>query len=132
MTTMERIGLGVGIFIAAARLPAVFWPEAYVRGVRSLVLDRPLVVRAIGGLLLALAATVVVLVAQTLTTFQAVMLVLAVLFVAGGIAMLLFTDGYRAFSERLLAGMPLVGVRLGGVLGVAVGAGLVFLSLSVR
>jgi len=132
MTTLQRIGLAVGILIALGRFPAIIWPEAYVRGMRSAVLGRPRVVRALGALLLALAGTIVALVAATLTLFQGVMLVVAVLLVAGSVAMLAFTEGYRALAERMLAALPDVAVRLGGVLGVALGVWIVVLALSVR
>jgi len=132
MTTMEKLGLGIGLLIALVRLPAVFWPTAYVRTVRSVVLEQPFVVRALGALLLLFAATIVVLVAQTLTLFQALMLVIAVLFVAGGMAMLAFTEGYRAFAERIAGALPDVAVRLAGVVGVALGIWIVVLSLSTR
>lgn len=132
MTTMEKIGLGIGILIALVRFPAIVWPEAYVRGMRSMVLEKPLVVRALGAVLLLFAATIVTLVAQTLTLFQTVMLVVAILFVGGGVAMLVFTDGYRAFGDRLVGALPDLAVRLGGVVGVALGIWIVVLSLSVR
>ena len=132
MTTMEKIGLGLGIFIALLRFPAIIWPDAYVRVVRTAILERPFVVRALGALLLLVAGVLVALVAQTLTLFQAVMLVVAVLAVAGGMAMLVFTDGYRMLAERVIGAMPGVGVRLGGVIGVALGIWIIVLSLSVR
>jgi hypothetical protein len=132
MTTMEKLGLAIGILIALLRLPAIFWPAAYVRAVRSMILERPLVVRALGALLLLFAGTIVILVAQTLTLFQAVMLVVAVLFVAGGTVMLAFTDGYRALTERIVAALPDVAVRIGGVVGVALGLWIVALSFSLR
>lgn len=132
MTTMEKIGLGIGLFIALARFPAIVWPDAYVRGMRSMILEKPLVVRALGAVLLLFAGTIVALVVQTLTLFQAVMLVVAILFVGGGTAMLVFTDGYRAFAERLVGALPGLAVRLGGVVGVALGVWIVVLSLSVR
>jgi hypothetical protein len=132
MTTMEKIGLGIGTLIVLLRLPAIVWPEAYVRGIRSMILEKPLVVRTLGALLLLVAATIVALVAETLTLFQAVMLVVAVLLFGGGMAMLMFTDGYRAFSERVIGALPDAGVRLGGVVGVALGIWIVVLSLSVR
>lgn len=132
MTLMERLGLGIGLAIVLLRLPAIFWPAGYVRAVRATVIDKPLVTRAVGALLLGCAVTIVALVAQTLTLFQAVMLIVAVLFVAGGFAMLAFTDGYRAFAERVLAALPHVGVRVAGALGVALGLWIVVLSLSVR
>jgi len=129
---MEKIGLGLGIFIALLRFPAIIWPDAYVRVVRSAILERPFVVRALGALLLLVAGVLVALVAQTLTVFQAVMLVVAVLAVAGGMAMLVFTDGYRMLAERVIGAMPGAGVRLGGVIGVALGIWIIVLSLSVR
>jgi len=132
MTTMEKIGLGLGAWIILMRFPAIVWPDAYVRIVRSAILERPLVVRVLGALLLLVAGVVVTLVAQTLTLFQAVMLIVAVLAVGGGMAMLLFTDGYRALAERMVGAMPGFGVRLSGVLGVALGIWIVVLSLSVR
>ena len=132
MTMMEKIGLGLGIFIALLRFPAIIWPDAYVRVVRSAILERPFVVRALGALLLLVAGVLVALVAQTLTVFQAVMLVVAVLAVAGGMAMLVFTDGYRMLAERVIGAMPGAGVRLGGVIGVALGIWIIVLSLSVR
>ena len=97
-----------------------------------MVLAKPMVIRALGALLLLFAVTIVGLVAQTLTLFQAVMLIVAVLFVVGGMAMVAFTETYRAFTERIVAAMPEIGVRLAGVLGVALGIWIVVLSLSVR
>lgn len=132
MTTMQKIGLGIGILIALGRLPAIFWPDGYIRGIRSGILERPLIVRALGVLLLGFAVAIVSLVAQTLTLFQTVMLVIALLFVAGGMAMLVFTDGYRAFTERIAGALPSLVVRLGGVVGVGVGIWIVVLSLSAR
>lgn len=132
MTTMEQIGLGLGLLIALLRLPAIFWPAGYVRVLRGGVLEKPLVVRVLGALLLVIALTIVTLVAQTLTLFQTVMLVIAVFLVAGGMAMLALTDAYRAVAERMLGASPEIVVRLGGVVGVALGVWIVVLSLSVR
>lgn len=132
MTTMAKLGLGIGLLIALVRFPAIIWPASYVRSVRSLILDKPSVVRALGALLLFFAVTIVTLVAKTLTLFQAVLLIVAVFFVAGGMAMLVFTDGYRAFAERIITVLPDVAVRLAGVLGVALGIWIVVLSLSVH
>lgn len=132
MTTMEKLGLGIGILIALLRLPAIFWPAAYARAVRTLILEKAFVVRLLGALLLLIAATIIVLVAQTLTLFQTVMLIVAILFVASAMAMLVFTDRYRAFGDRVVGGLGDVGVRIGGLIGVAVGIWIVVLSLSVR
>lgn len=132
MTTMQKLGLAIGLLIALGRFPAIVWPEAYVRGIRRGILEKPLVVRALGLALLLFAAAIVTLVAQTLTLFQTVMLVIAVFFVGGGMAMLAFTDGYRAMAERIVGALPGFVVRLGGVLGVGIGIWIIFLSLSVH
>ena len=130
MTAMQKIGLGIGLFVVLVRLPGAIWPEGYAERMRSLVLARPTVVRALGGILLLVALTIAVLIMKTLTFFQGVMLVLALLLAGSGIVMGLFPDPYRRVTDGMLASTPALAIRLVCILGVAIGLWIVYLSLS--
>lgn len=131
MTTMEWIGLIIGVLVLATRLPAVVWPGAYRERVLGIMArSGPGLVRAIGAFLWVLVIAVVVQVVRMLTLLQAVLLVLSVLFAAFGTLALVSPDGYRRFSESFLGGLPEWAIRLGGVVGVALGSWLVYLSLT--
>jgi uncharacterized protein YjeT (DUF2065 family) len=132
MTTMQWIGLAVGALIVLLRFPGIAWPDAYKRFALGVLERTPHVARAIGAVLWVIAISILVLVAGTLTMLQVVMLVVAVLFVIVGVVLVLFPDAYRAFAQRTLNWLPLVGVRIACGVAVALGFWIVYLSLSVR
>jgi len=131
MTSMQWIGLIVGLLVLLSRLPGVFWPGPWVNGVRAL-LARPAAVRTLGLVLLLLAGVVVVLLTSTLTFFQTVMLLVAVACIGGGIVTLLFPEAYRTFSDGVLSAVPLPLVRVATGLGSALGLWIIYLSLTLE
>jgi len=131
MTTMQWIGCAIGALVVLTRLPAVLWPGPY----RKVLLDAFARsgtgrVRALGAFLWLLAVTVVVLEMRLLTLLQSVLLVLAVLFAAGGTMALANPDGYRRLTESTLGRMPDWALRCAAAGGVAFGAWLLYLSLT--
>jgi hypothetical protein len=131
MTSMQWIGLMVGLLVLLSRLPGVIWPGPWVNGVRSL-LARTAAVRTLGVVLLVLAGVVVVLLTSTLTFYQTVMLVVAVTCVGGGIVTLFFPAAYRAFADDILSAMPLPAVRVATGVGSALGLWIIYLSLTLE
>ncbi|MEW6268268.1 MAG: hypothetical protein AB1689_03100 [Thermodesulfobacteriota bacterium] len=131
MRTTEWIALAIGVLLLATRFPALVWPSPYRERVLA-ILGRsgPGPIRALGAFLWVLVVTVVVLVLRTLTLLQGVLLVLAILLAATGAVALTHPEGYRRFSESLLARTPDWALRLGAAVGVALGAWLVYLSLT--
>lgn len=132
MTTMQWIGLSVGLLVVLVRFPGIFWPEAYRARVLAVLDGYPSVVRAIGALLWPLAVTILVLVARTLTILQVVMLVIAVLFVVLGVVIVFFPEGFRKLAETTLKGLPLAAVRVTCAFAVGFGLWIVYLSLSIH
>lgn len=131
MTTMQWIALSLGILLLATRLPALIWPGPYRRKVLD-VLQRsgPTLIRGLGVFLWLLVVTVVVLVMRTLTLLQGVLLVLAILFAAGGTIAIGHPDGYRRMGETVLSRMPDWALRVAALVGIALGGWLVYLSLT--
>jgi hypothetical protein len=132
MTTLQWIGVTLGLLVIGTRLPGVLWPEAWTAIVRTRLLAEPRRIRVLGAFLLLSALVIVVLIVQTLALQQAVMLVLAVLLAGSGIVATLFPDAYRRFSSELLRRLSPVLIRVGSAVGVALGLWIVYLSLSVR
>ena len=131
MTTIQWIALSIGVLLLATRLPALIWPGPYRRTVLDLLQGSgPTLIRALGAFLWVLVVTVVVLLMRTLTLLQSVLLVMAILFAAAGAVAITHPDGYRRFSESMLSGMPDWALRAASLVGVALGAWLVYLALT--
>ena len=131
MTTMQWIALSIGVLLLATRVPALIWPGPYRRIVLDLLQGSGrTLIRALGAFLLVLVVTVAVLLMRTLTLLQGVLLVLAIVFAGAGAVAITQPDGYRRFSERLLARLPDWALRCGAAVGVALGGWLVYLSLT--
>jgi hypothetical protein len=129
MSTTQWIGVTIGLLILAARLPAVIWPGAYRDGLRAFLEGSgPGAIRALGAFLWAVVVTIVVLVLGRLSLLEAVLLVVAVLSTAAGAIAVFAPDRYQQFSVGLLGRMPDWAARLGGLLGVALGAWILVLS----
>jgi hypothetical protein len=130
MTTMQWIALAIGLLLLVTRAPAVLWPGPYRRTALDLLQGSGrTVIRLLGVFLWVLVVTVVVLLLRTLTLLQGVLLILAVLFAAAGAVAVAQPDGYRLFSERMLARLPDWALRCAALVGVALGGWLVYLSL---
>jgi uncharacterized protein YjeT (DUF2065 family) len=132
MTTLQWVGIALGLVVVGTRLPGAFWPEAWTAWVRAHLLAQPGVVRTFGGFLVLGAIVILVLIVKTLSAQQAVMLVLAVLLAASGVVSLLFPDEYRRFADGVLGRLPPGIVRAVSVGGAVFGLWIVYLSLSVR
>lgn len=130
LTLLQWIGLVVGSLIIIARVPGVLWPEEYRRRIQALIQGSPAVFKGLGVFLWIVALATFVLVAKTLTLLQALMMVLAVLFVVGGVVMIFFPAAYQRVAERVLGAMPQAGVRAACGLGVLFGVWVVYLSLT--
>lgn len=130
LTLLQWIGLVVGSLIVVARVPGVLWPEEYKTKVRAIVQGSPAALKALGVFLWVVALATFVLVAKTLTLLQALMMILAVFFVVGGVVILFFPAAYRGLAERVLGAMPQAGVRIACALGVLFGVWVVYLSLT--
>jgi hypothetical protein len=132
MTTLQWIGVVLGLLVICTRLPGALWPEAWTAWVRRHLLARAGAMRALGALLVLSALVILVLIVKTLSLQQAVMLVLAVMLAAGGMISLLFPDAQRRFADEFLRRMSPLGIRVLSWIGVAFGLWIVYLSLSVR
>ena len=130
MTTMQWIAFTIGLLLLATRLPALIWPGPYRRTVLD-ILQRSgrTLIRALGAFLLLLVLTIAALLLRTLTLLQGVLLLLAILCAGAGAVAITQPDGYRLFSERLLARLPDWALRCAAAFGVALGGWLVYLSL---
>jgi hypothetical protein len=129
MTTLQWIGLMLGVLIVLTRLPMVIWPEAARRFLLRL-LDRggPRIMRGMGVFFWIVAAAILLTVLPPWSLLEQVMLALAALFSVGGVAWVLFPGACRQFAEQILDDAPLI--RAAATVAVALGAWLISLSLS--
>ena len=131
MTTMQAIGLAVGLLVILTRLPAVIWPERYRERLRAIVArGGPPLIRGLGGFFWIVALAIVVIVLGTLPLLESVMLVLAVFLIASGAVSVFFPEAFQNFADKVWSRMPPWGIRAGSALGVALGAWIVFMSFA--
>jgi hypothetical protein len=129
MSTMQWIGVTIGGLILLTRLPAIIWPGPYRERIRGILEGSgPTGIRSVGAFLWVLVVAVVVLVLDQLSLLEGVLLILAVLFAAAGAVALFAPADYRRFAVGVLGRTPDWAARVGGVVGVALGAWIMFLS----
>jgi uncharacterized protein YjeT (DUF2065 family) len=127
MTALQWIGLIVGLVIVATRLPMVIWPGPMGDRILGLIARRGFV-RSFSVVPLVVAFAIARTTTQPLSLFEYVLLVLAVLWVLGGLTWLVFPQAVRSIAEQLFKKEAFV--RYSGAAAVVFGCWLTYLSLN--
>lgn len=131
MTTLQWVGLILGLLVIAIRLPGILWPRPYMDKALGIIEAGPTTLRVLGAVLWGFAVVIVALLAKTLSVLQIVLLVMAVLFVLGGGMIVLTPEVYQRFARRIAEGMPDPVIRLVCLVAVVFGSWLVYLSVTI-
>lgn len=132
LSIMQWMALVIGGLLIATRLPGLLFPKAYRKAALFAARGRPLVLRVAGAFLWIVALMILAVIVDTLPPLHSALLVIAVIFVAGGALILFFPEPYQRVAEKVLVVIPTFALRLISLVVVLLGFAIVTLSLSVH